>query len=175
MLFRAWPLKPAVRFDLGTRSFMRPGRIVLIIIALFGCSSVVSDHRMASSGPEPRAESFTQQQPPPPPPPTFIPFRSIEKRLVISEREVAIVGVLAANCDPVYSQFANFSVVSPDTPFVDLIDDSSQCATGSRFRFLVRVAPQRGDAGKYQVVICGNACGGMPVCIDFEIKVKKAQ
>ena len=143
------------------------GFVLLISISLIG------------DGKTGRTEGDTgtvEQEPPAPPVPVLFAFRSLEERIQIVEEEVVIVGEMVATCPPVYSQFANFIVSSPNTPFVTLLDDSCLClATGSRFRSLIRIAPPRGSAGKYKVVICGNACGGNAnACYSFDIKVKAA-
>jgi hypothetical protein len=154
---------------------MRIGRFGLVTLVLMTSASTIGDVRVTSSEAELRTATIGQE-PLPPPPPRFIPFRSLEKRLEIREEEILIVGEMEVECAPVYSQTATFVVSSLDTPFVTLIDDSCLCPTsGSKFRSLIRLAPRRGDKGKYRVVICGNAClGNGNECFAFDIKVKAA-
>lgn len=152
---------------MGIRRIALASFVLLIPISLIGAGKTV------------RTEADTravEQGPPAPPVPVLFSFRSLEQRIQIWEEEVVIVGEMVATCPPVYSQNAVFVVSSADTPFVTLIEDSCLCPTsGSKFRSLIRIAPQRGNAGKYRVVICGNACGGSQnACYGFDIKVKLA-
>ena len=151
---------------------MKIGRISFIGLVLLSSLSTIGDREMT------RADADLRnlvQEPPPPLGPRFVLFRSLEGRLVIQEQETLIVGEGMADCAPDVPQIGFFAVTS-DTPFVTLIDDSCLCPTsGSKFRFLISIAPQRGDAGKYRVAICGSACGVNPFsCFPIDIKVKAA-
>jgi hypothetical protein len=133
--------------------------VVLLIAMIFK-----GDAKMPRADSYPRARTI--QQDAAPPLPVFVPFVSLDGRLTIREGETLIIGEMVTECLPGFS-----GVFVSDTSFVTLIDDSCLC-TG-KVRFLIRVAPQRGDAGKYHVVIRGNACNANANSLDtFDIKVK---
>lgn len=149
---------------------MRIGRLGFVILVLLTSLSTVGDGKVARARANLRTLEI-EQGPPPPPPPRFIAFRSLERRIEMREDEELIVGEMAADCAPGLNSV--FVVSSRDTPFVTLSDDS--CPTSGKYRSLIRVAPQRGDTGKYRVVVCGNACNGIATsCFSFDIKVKQA-
>lgn len=147
---------------------MEVRRISFITLVLLGSIVTTSDRRIAGAEGDLPNRAVTQD-PPVADTARFIPFRSLERRLEIREEETLIVGEIAADCAPGVA--SNFLVISPDKPFVTLIDDS--CSTVGKFRWLIRLAPQRGDAGKYRVTICGSACL-FGHCYTFDIKVNAA-
>jgi hypothetical protein len=80
---------------------MRPGKVSLVIIVVLICANLPGDEKLANSEAAPRVESF-DQGPPAPPLPVLIPFRSLNKRLIVNEGESLIIGEISANCAPVY-------------------------------------------------------------------------
>ena len=153
---------------------MRIVRITFVSLLLLGSLSAIGDRKEVTRA---KAEAV------PPNPslcqaimgPVFVNFLPLGGGLLIREGDIIIVGEMKANCLPLPGapQGASFSA---DPSFVTFEDDSCLCPTsGSKIRFLVRIAPQRGDAGKYRVAIRGSACGVSIIePFFFRIKVKPA-
>lgn len=148
---------------------MRIARISFVSLVVLGSLSSIGDREMTRAKADLPNHGVYQAIPVP----VFIAFVPVGSRLLIREGDTMIVGEMRSNCPAGFDPSPAFSA---DPSFVTLIDDSCLCPTsGSKIRFLVQIAPQRGDAGKYSVVIRGSACGvHSNEATSFNIKVKPA-